>query len=349
MEALRQTARGPLRVVSTPSSRLLLRRRRPRRRRRAPRGRRPLRRRRATGVRGRPRSSGHASSPSAAAPSSVPIRSRSSTAMTFRRPLCRRAIPSSSRSSSSGSMRTFESEPMQSLMPRLSTRSTGRNPSPRFASVVGQTQMRASCCASRSSSSPFACVACTTVVRGPRQPVRASSSIGRTPCSATHSSISRGCSSACTCSGSPSRAAYAPSSSSQSAGHARTEWGATPTRSPRREATRARRRYVGDRRLAEAVDPAARVGDVEEHELDAGLLRRVGRGAGLLEPEIVELADRRVAGPPQLAVDARRTELAHALGRLALRLGQHQLAPRPEVAAFGPSAQRPLERVASAR
>ncbi len=47
--------------------------------------------------------------------------------------------------------------------------------------------------------SPFACVACTTVVRSPRQPVRASSSIGRTPCSAMHSSISRGCSSACTC------------------------------------------------------------------------------------------------------------------------------------------------------
>jgi len=47
----------------------------------------------------------------------------------------------------------------------------------------------------------------TTVVRSPRQPAAASSSTGRTPCSATHSSISRGCSSAWTCRTSPSPAA----------------------------------------------------------------------------------------------------------------------------------------------
>ena len=52
-----------------------------------------------------------------------------------------------------------------------------------------------------------ACVPWTIVVRGPRQPVSASSSIGRRPCSATHSSISRGCSSAWTCRTSPSRSA----------------------------------------------------------------------------------------------------------------------------------------------
>ena len=52
-------------------------------------------------------------------------------------------MPSSSRSSSNGSIRTFESEPMHMPIPRWRTRSTGRKPSPRFASVVGHTQMRA--------------------------------------------------------------------------------------------------------------------------------------------------------------------------------------------------------------
>ena len=69
----------------------------------------------------------------------------------------------------------------------------------------------------------LACVAWTTVVRGPRHPARARSSIGRTPCSARHSSISRGCSSAWMWSGSSCSVAYRPSSSSQSRGQARTE------------------------------------------------------------------------------------------------------------------------------
>ena len=71
-------------------------------------------------------------------------------------------------------MRTFESEPMQIGMPRVRTRSAGRNPSPRSASVVGQAQIVAPWDATRSSSAPSACVACTTVVRsveaaGPRE------------------------------------------------------------------------------------------------------------------------------------------------------------------------------------
>ena len=41
-----------------------------------------------------------------------------------------------------------------------------------------------------------------------------------------------------------------------------------------------------------------------------------------------------------------RVELADARGRLPLRLGEHQLAPGPEVAAAGPAAQRPLKRMA---
>ena len=56
--------------------------------------------------------SGHDSIPIDAAPSSEPNSSSASSEMTPRFPVCRRAIPSSSRSSSSGSMRTFESEPM---------------------------------------------------------------------------------------------------------------------------------------------------------------------------------------------------------------------------------------------
>ena len=120
---------------------------------------------------------------------------------------CRRAMPSSSRSSSSGSIRTFESEPMQSGIPRSSSPASGGKPSPRFASVVGQRQTPAPCSARRSSSRSSACVAWTTVVRGPRQPVSARSSTGRRPCSARHSSISRGCSSAWTCRTRPSRSA----------------------------------------------------------------------------------------------------------------------------------------------
>ena len=58
-----------------------------------------------------------------------------------------------------------------------------------------------------------------------------------------HSSISRGCSSACTCRGSSCSVAYRPSSESASAGHARTEWGATPTRIPSARSCSSCRRY----------------------------------------------------------------------------------------------------------
>ena len=89
----------------------------------------------------------------------------SSVENTPRRPVWRRAIPSSSRSSSKGSIRTFESEPMQIGIARVRTRSAGRKPSPRSASVVGHAQIVAPCEARRSSSAPSACVAWTTVVR----------------------------------------------------------------------------------------------------------------------------------------------------------------------------------------
>ena len=130
--------------------------------------------------------------------------------MTPRVPVWRRAMPSSSRSSSSGSMRTFESEPMHSPMPRCSD---ARDRQEAVAEVrLGR----------RADADPRAGVARAGRARLRRHGLRArpssagrgslsraSSSIGRRPCSARHSSISRGCSSAWTCSGRSCSAAYA--------------------------------------------------------------------------------------------------------------------------------------------
>ena len=112
-----------------------------------------------------------------------------------------------------------------------SSASTGAKPSPRFASVVGQRQTRAPASASRSSS-------CVVGVRGVDDgrarargsPCgRAARSGGRRARRGTPRSRAaarrRGRGAA-----SPRRPRSAPISSSQSAGQARTEWGATPTR-----------------------------------------------------------------------------------------------------------------------
>ena len=95
-------------------------------------------------------------------------------------------------------------------------------------------------------------------------------------------------------SGSSCSAAYRPSSSSQSRGHARTEWGATPTRTPGRAQLLELGEVRRDRLLPKAVDPAARVRDVEEDDLDPRLAGRLDRGVRLGEPEVVELPDRDV-------------------------------------------------------
>ena len=55
--------------------------------------------------------------------------------------------------------------------------------------------------------------------------------------------------------------------------------------------------------LPKTIDPAARVGDVEEDELDSRLGGRLRHRASLLEPEVVKLADGGVARSAQLAVD----------------------------------------------
>ncbi len=59
----------------------------------------------------------------------------------------------------------------------------------------------------------------------------------------------------------------------------------------------------------------------------------------------MELADRRVAGAAHLRVDRRvlRSDVSRGLTPGEL---EHRVAPGPEVAALGPAAQRPLERVA---
>ena len=229
------------------------------------------------------------------APSSEPKQRRESTEMTPRLPVWRRAIDSSSRSSSSGSMRTFESEPMQRPSSRWQTRATGRKPSPRLASVVGHAQMREPASRRRSSSCPSACVACTTVERGPRQPVRASSSIGRTPCSA-HALLDL------------ARLLVGVHVQRQlvlggvatelleRVGRARPDGvGGDPDADPVRAQLLELRQVLRHRGLAEARAAAAQVTRVEADECDPGLLGRVGRRSGLLEAEVVELADRRVA------------------------------------------------------
>ena len=100
-----------------------------------------------------------------------------------------------------------------------------------------------------------------------------------------------------------------------------------------------------DRLLPEAGEPAARVGDVQEDELDACRRRGLHRRERLRQAEVVELADRRVARAAHLAI-RRFVARPHELGRLPLGLGEHGLAPRPEVTAGRAPAQRPLERVA---
>ena len=56
--------------------------------------------------------------------------------------------------------------------------------------------------------------------------------------------------------------------------------------------------------LAEACEPAARVGDVQEGDFDACSLRCLGGGERFREAEVVELADGRVSGGAHLTICA---------------------------------------------
>ena len=85
---------------------------------------------------------------------------------TFLRPESLRALVSISRNSSNGSILTCESEPMESPMSRSSILPAGKNPSPRFPSVVGQAHTEAPSPRERSNSFLSACVAWIIVVLG---------------------------------------------------------------------------------------------------------------------------------------------------------------------------------------
>ena len=215
--------------------------------------------------RGVPRStatSGHSVSPSAAAPSSEPKQSRSPAQSTSRRRSAAgrsrraRAAPRADRCGrSSRSPRRARSRARRSARPARSRhRGWPRSSDRRRRAHRSRPAARA-----RASS---AWVAWTTVVRGPRQPVSASSSIGRSPCSARHSSISRGCSSACTCSGRPLVGRVAADLLEPLARAGADGVGGEADGGPPGEPLDLVE-VLGDGRLAEAVEPAARVGGVQ--------------------------------------------------------------------------------------
>ena len=190
-----------------------------------------------------------------------------------------------------------------------------------------------------------ACVACTIVVRGPRQPHSASSSIGRRPCSATHSSISRGCSHAWTCRTRLSRRGVGPELP-QPVRRAGTDGvGGKADRDARLGEPLDGVEVLGDRALPEPRQPSPAVGGVEEPKRRSRPRAPPRPLRAPLAAHVVELADRGEAGRTHLAIDV-GVQAADPLGRQPLRLGVHAVAPRPEVAAFDPAAQRALERVA---
>ena len=100
----------------------------------------------------------------------------------------------------------------------------------------------------------------------------------------------------------------------------------------------------GDSRLPKAREPAARIGGMDEDELHLGVVRRLDRRQPGVVAQIVELADGRVARLAQLTVDG-GVERAHGVGCLAGGLGEHRLAPGPEVTACLLPAQGALEAV----
>ena len=151
--------------------------------------------------------------------------------------------------------------------------------------------------ASRSSSASFACVAWTTVVRGPRQP-RAGEQLDRSDAVLGEALLDLA---RLLVGVDVERQALAlrvarRSPRASRRGQARTEWGATPTREPARRAALDLREVAATESCAEAGEPAAAVSGVEEHELDPGLRGGLGGCERLVEAEVVELADGRVAG-----------------------------------------------------
>ena len=199
---------------------------------------------------------GHASRPRDTAPSTVPKRRSTSGGITFRRSACRRAIAlelaqllervdPDVRVGADADADPALREPLDRREAVTEIRLGRRADADPRARVREQVELARPRRAFRGRSS---CAA-----RG--SPRWASSSIGRTPCSARHSSISRGCSSAWTWRTSsllPRRTGR--SRSSQSSGQARTEWGATPDADAGRAQALDLLQIGGRRRLAKARD-----------------------------------------------------------------------------------------------
>ena len=97
--------------------------------------------------------------------------------------------------------------------------------------------------------------------------------------------------------------------------------------------------------LPEAWQSAALVRGEQQHDPNAGLLGGLRGGERLVEAEVVELADDRVPGRAQLAIDL-DVLAPHELRALLLRQLEHRVAPGPEVAARRTPAQGSLEGVA---
>jgi CDP-diacylglycerol--glycerol-3-phosphate 3-phosphatidyltransferase len=97
--------------------------------------------------------------------------------------------------------------------------------------------------------------------------------------------------------------------------------------------------------LPKARQAAALVRREKHDDPDPRLLGRLDSRERFVQPEIVELPDGGVTSEAELPVDLDVLP-PHELGRLALRLGQHQVAPGPEIASAPASSEGPLESVA---
>ena len=100
-----------------------------------------------------------------------------------------------------------------------------------------------------------------------------------------------------------------------------------------------------DRLLSKAGETTACVCHVQHDELDSRGRRGFLGGERLGETEVVKLPDRGVACGPHLSVRA-LVRATDEVRRLQFRLGEHVLAPRPEVSSGRTAAQRSLEGVA---
>ena len=214
--------------------------------------------------------SGRLSSPSELAPTSPPNACSSSVEKTPRRPVRGRAIPSSSRSSSNGSIRTFESEPMQMGMRARADALGGQEA---VAEVGLRRRAGADRRAVRGEEVELGAVGVRRVhdrralaqAAGPREELdRPAAVLGEALLDLLRLLVG------VDVEREAARAAYRPISSSQSAGQAGRSGGRARPRSPRRAARRPGE-ILADGLLAEAGETSARVGDVEEDEGDAGI------------------------------------------------------------------------------